>query len=50
MALKERIIRIDLSDLDGILHREGYLEPGESLNDAHIEPNELVLRALKEVL
>lgn len=46
--MKERILRLELSDLERMLKESGQLEPSEMLNDAHIEPNELVIRVLKE--
>jgi hypothetical protein len=46
--MKERIIRLDLTDLEKILKKEGTIKDEEFLNDAHIEPNELVIRVLAE--
>ncbi len=46
--MKERYLRLELSDLELMLKETGRLEPSEMLNDAHIEPNELVIRVLKE--
>ena len=46
--MKERIIRMDLSDLEKILKEQGSIKKDEFLNDAHIEPNELVIRVLAE--
>jgi hypothetical protein len=46
--MKERTIRLDLNELENILKAAGILRSGEHLNDAHIEPNELVLRVLSE--
>ena len=46
--MKERIIRMELTDLEGILKKQGTIKEEESLNDAHIEPGELVLRVLAE--
>jgi len=48
MGMKERIIRIDLTDLEKILKEQGTIKKDEFLNDAHIEPNELVIRVLSE--
>ena len=46
--LKERILRLELTNLESILRTAGYVEKSEQLNDAHIEPGELVLRVLSE--
>lgn len=46
--LKERILRLDLTELEGILRTAGKIEESETLNDGHVEPNELVLRLLSE--
>ncbi|GAH64893.1 unnamed protein product [marine sediment metagenome] len=46
--MKERIIRLELTDLEDILKEKGSIKEEESLNDAHIEPGELVLRVLYE--
>lgn len=46
--MKERIIRMDLTDLEKILKEQGTIKEEEFLNDAHIEPNELVIRVLAE--
>jgi hypothetical protein len=46
--MKERIIRMELTDLEGILKKQGIIKEDEYLNDAHIEPGELVLRVLTE--
>ncbi len=46
--LKERILRLDLTELESILRTAGRIENSEHLNDGHIEPNELVLRLLSE--
>ncbi len=46
--LKERILRLELTDLESILRTAGYIEKSEQLNDAHVEPGELVLRVLSE--
>jgi hypothetical protein len=46
--LKERILRLELTNLESILRTAGYVEKSEQLNDAHIEPGELVLRMLSE--
>ncbi len=46
--LKERILRLDLTELESILRTAGKIEKSEDLNDGHIEPNELVLRLLSE--
>ena len=44
----ERMIRLELSDLELMLKESGKIEPDEALNDAHIEPGELIIRVLKE--
>ena len=44
----ERIIRMELTDLERILKKQGTIKKGECLNDAHIEPGELVIRVLSE--
>ena len=46
--MKERIIRMELTDLGKILKEQGTIKEDEFLNDAHIEPNELVIRVLSE--
>jgi len=46
--VKEIIIRIDLPQLEKILKKQGTIKKNEYLNDAHIEPNELVIRVLAE--
>lgn len=46
--MKERQLRLELSDLELMLKESGKIEPDEVLNDAHIEPGELVIRVLKE--
>jgi len=46
--VKERIIRIELTDLEKILREQGTIKKNEYLNDAHIEPGELVIRVLAE--
>ena len=46
--LKERIIRLDLTDLEKLLKEQGKVKQNEFLNDAHVEPNELVIRVLAE--
>jgi len=46
--MNERTIRLDLNELENILKRAGTLKADDHLNDAHIEPNELVLRVLSE--
>jgi len=46
--MKERIIRMELTDLEKILKKQGTIKANEYLNDAHIEPNELVIRVLAE--
>jgi hypothetical protein len=47
--MKERIIRMDLTDLEKILKEQGSIKKDEFLNDAHIEPGELVLRVLSVI-
>ena len=42
----ERIIRYDLKDLEDILKKAEIIKPEEHLNDAHIEPDELVIRVV----
>ena len=42
--VKDRIIRMELSDLEQLLRKQGTIKENEYLNDAHIEPNELVIR------
>lgn len=44
---EEKIIRLDLEELESILKKVEVIQDDESLNDAHIEPGELVLRLLK---
>jgi len=44
--VKERIIRMELGDLEKLLREQGKIKKNEYLNDAHIEPGELVLRVL----
>ena len=46
--MKDRIIRMELSDLEQLLRKQGTIKENEYLNDAHIEPNELVIRVLVE--
>ena len=46
--MKERIIRMELTDLEKILKEQGTIQDEEFLNDAHIEPGELVIRVLAE--
>ena len=46
--MKDRIIRMGLLDLEKLLRKEGTIKKNEYLNDAHIEPNELVIRVLAE--
>ena len=46
--MKERIIRMALTDLEKILREQGTIKKNEHLNDAHIEPGELVIRVLAE--
>lgn len=46
--VKERIIRMELPDLEKLLKKQGAIKKNEYLNDAHIEPNELVIRVLVE--
>jgi hypothetical protein len=46
--MKERIIRMELTDLEKILKKQGTIKDDEFLNDAHIEPGELVIRVLSE--
>jgi len=46
--MKERIIRMELTDLEGILKKQGTIKEDECLNDAHIEPGELVIRVLTD--
>jgi hypothetical protein len=46
--VKERIIRMELPDLEKLLRKQGTIKKNEYLNDAHIEPNELVIRLLAE--
>jgi hypothetical protein len=48
MGMKERIIRLELEDLETLLKTQHIIKKTESLNDAHIEPGELVLRVLAE--
>jgi hypothetical protein len=48
VIMTERQIRMELSDLQLMLLESGKIEPDEALNDAHIEPGELVIRVLKE--
>ena len=42
----ERIIRYDLKNLEDILKKAEIIKPDECLNDAHIEPGELVIRVV----
>ena len=46
--MKDRIIRVELPDLEKLLRKQGTIKENEYLNDAHIEPNELVIRVLAE--
>ncbi len=46
--MKERIIRMELPNLEKLLKKQGTIKKNEYLNDAHIEPNELVIRVLVE--
>lgn len=46
--LTERIVRLDLTELENMLRTAGFLEKSEQLNDVHIEPGELVLRFLSD--
>ena len=46
--MKERIIRMELTDLEKLLREQGTIKKNEYLNDAHIEPGELVIRVLAE--
>jgi len=46
--MEERIIRLELTDLEKILRKQGTIKKTECLNDAHIEPGELVIRVLAE--
>ena len=46
--MKERIIRMELTDLEKLLREQGTIKKNECLNDAHIEPGELVIRVLAE--
>ena len=46
--VKDRIIRMKLPDLEELLRKRGTIKENEYLNDAHIEPNELVIRVLVE--
>ena len=46
--MKDRIIRMGLLDLEKLLRKEGTIKKNEYLNDAYIEPNELVIRVLVE--
>jgi len=46
--VKDRIIRMELPDLEKLLRKQGTIKKNEYLNDAHIEPNELVIRVLAE--
>jgi len=46
--MKERIIRMELTDLEKLLREQGTIKKIEYLNDAHIEPGELVIRVLAE--
>ena len=46
--MKERIIRMGLTDLEKLLREQGTIKKNEHLNDAHIEPSELVIRVLAE--
>ena len=39
---------MELTDLEKILKEQGTIKDNEFLNDAHIEPNELVIRVLAE--
>jgi hypothetical protein len=39
---------MDLGDLEELLKKQGTIKENESLNDAHIEPGELVIRVLAE--
>jgi hypothetical protein len=48
MPMTERTVRIDLIGLQDILREHGDIQPDEYVNDAHVEPNELVIRVLKE--
>ena len=44
---EEKTLRLDLEELENILKKAGAIQDNESLNDAHVEPGELVLRLLK---
>ena len=44
--MQERIIRMDLTDLEKLLQEQDIIKKNEYLNDAHIEPGELVIRVL----
>lgn len=46
--MKERIIRLDLTDLEKVLKEQGTIKKNEYLNDVYIEPGELVIRVLAE--
>ena len=48
MTMLERTVRLNLNDLELMLKKQGTIQANEFLNDAHIEPNELVLRVLAE--
>lgn len=49
MSYKAKEIRLDLEELEGILQKAGKISEKGHLNDAHIEPGELVLRVLEDV-
>ena len=44
VRMKDRIIRLGLDELELTLRENGQIESEEWLHDAHIEPNELVIR------
>ncbi len=46
--MKERTIRMELTDLEKLLREQGTIKKDECLNDTHIEPGELVIRVLAE--
>jgi hypothetical protein len=48
MGPKERIIRLELDNLETLLKAQHIIKKAESLNDVHIEPGELVIRVLAE--
>ncbi len=41
-------MRLDLTELESILRTAGKIEKSESINDGHVEWDELVLRLLSE--